>query len=273
MPPKHTAKGKEKAASTSGTARTRAPEGAIRRFLHPEAYTRYSEIISRWTPLLELPVRLSDFPGFELTTLVGICGWDRVVDRPHPAYVDLVREFYANFNVDIDTPGSEHEHQTWVRDRWISFSPEVIQDYFGLTWDDITPVPGDFPWETVAEVLLGRANAWPLPTPVWEQIQLTPSIGILWLFMCYNVEPTSHRTTFTDPTAGLIYHLVRGQKIDLATFIYDQIHYLGTSSDRHHSLIFPCLISGLCRQAGVPIPSSELPEKASTVIRQSTLEA
>jgi hypothetical protein len=273
MPPKRTSKGKEKVASTSGTARTRVPDGGIRRFLTPENRTRYSDIVSHWALLPERPVKLTDFPGFELTTLVQHCGWEKVVDRPHPVYEGLVREFYANFNLDIDTPGAEHLHQTWVRDRWIMFTPEVIQDFYGLTWADITPIPGDFHWETVAEVLLGRANAWPLPDPIWKQIELTPSIGILWLFLCHNVEPTTHRTTFTDPTAGLLYHLVRGHKIDLASFIYDQIHSHGISADRHRSLIFPSLISGICQQAGVTIPSGELPERASPFIKLTTLES
>lgn len=50
--------------------------------------------------------------------------------------------------------------------------------------------------------------------------------------MCRNIKPTTHWTTFTNPKAGFIYHLVRGQKIDLFTLVYNQIHALGTWGDR-----------------------------------------
>ncbi|XP_022868241.1 uncharacterized protein LOC111387879 [Olea europaea var. sylvestris] len=130
-----------------------------------------------------------------------------------------------------------------------------------LTWDNITPIPSNFNWNEVAEILLGRQNAWSLPTTAWHQIELTPSIAILWLFMCHNVEPTSHMTTFTDPTTGFIYHLVRGNKIDLATLCYNQIHHVGTLGDRHSSIIYPSLISGICLAAGINIAPGEAPAK------------
>lgn len=71
-----------------------------------------------------------------------------MVERPHPVYDVLVREFYANFNSDIDTPRSEHQH---------------------------------FHWNEVGEVLLWRENAWPLQTDEWLQIELVALIVILWL--------------------------------------------------------------------------------------------
>lgn len=273
MPPKRTSKGKEKIATTSGTARTQTPEGGVRRFLGPGVRIRYTDVVSHWQLHAERPVKLEDFPGFELCTLVRNCGWEKLVARPHPVYDGLVREFYANFNMDIDTPGSEHLHQTWVRGKWILFTPEVIQDFYQLTWDHIVPIPEDFPWPEVATVLLGRDNAWPLDTEEWHQIELTPSVALLWLFICYNIEPTQHRSTFQDPKAGLLFHLVRGHKIDLATLLYEQIHTLGISGDRRNSLIFPSLISGICKRAGVPIPPGELPVKTGSFIKRSSLEA
>lgn len=153
------------------------------------------------------------------------------------------------------------------------FSPKVIQDYYQLTWDNITPIPGDFNWDEVVEILLGRQNAWLLPITEWHQIELTPSIAILWLFMCHNIKSTSHRTTFTDPTAGFIYHLVWENKIDLTTLCYNQIHHMGTLGDWHNSMIFPSLISGICMVASVNIAPGEKPSKPSTIIKRSTLEA
>ncbi|XP_022855963.1 uncharacterized protein LOC111377136 [Olea europaea var. sylvestris] len=173
MPPKRTSKGKEKVGSASGTARTRESEGGVRRFLSSDTAARYANVVRNWALVPERPVKLEDFPDFELVYLIHNYGWEKVIERPHPVYENLVKEFYANFNTKIDTPGSDHLHQTWVRD--------------------------------------------------WYQIDLTPSIAILWLFICHNIEPISHRTIFTNQKARFIYHLVRGNKIDLATYIYNQI--------------------------------------------------
>lgn len=139
--------------------------------------------------------------------------------------------------------------------------------------ENVVPIPTEFNWPEVAEVLLEREHAWPLATAEWHQIELTPSIVILWLFMCHNIKPTSHRTTFPDQIVGFIYHLVRDCKIDLATLIYNQIQTLVTWRDRRTTLVFPSLISDICRAAGVTILPEEVPEKPSLLIKRTTFGA
>lgn len=117
---------------------------------------------SHWALLPERPVRLVDFPDFEMTTLAHCCDWEKLIERPHLIYEGLVREFYAYFNRDIDMPGTDHQNQTWVRDTWVILSPEVITDYFELTQNDIVSILGQFLWPEVATLLFGRDNAWPL---------------------------------------------------------------------------------------------------------------
>lgn len=48
-----------------------------------------------------------------------------------------------NFIMEIDTPRSQHEHKTWGSDKWILVTLEVFGDSFGLTKDDIVPLPLD----------------------------------------------------------------------------------------------------------------------------------
>lgn len=87
---------------------------------------------------------MDDFLGFELITLVQIFEWEKVVERTHPVYEGLVKKFYANFNNEIDIPSSEHLHQTWVREKWIMFSLEVMHDYYQLSWNNVVPIIDDF---------------------------------------------------------------------------------------------------------------------------------
>lgn len=101
---------RKKMGSSSSTTRTKEPKGGIRRFLTLETTARFSNIVSHWATLSERPVKLDDFPDFELVNLVQICSWQKVVEWPHPVYGNLVNDFYANFNIEIDTLGSEHLH-------------------------------------------------------------------------------------------------------------------------------------------------------------------
>lgn len=111
MLPKRTSKRKEKAGSSLGTEHMKEPEGGLSRFLNPASH--FLNTISHWATIPERPVKLDDFSNFEITTLVQHCGWKKVVEWPLSIYESLVREFYANFNFEIDTPRSKHLHQTW----------------------------------------------------------------------------------------------------------------------------------------------------------------
>lgn len=150
---------------------------------------------------------------------------------------------------------------------------DYVFAYYQLSWDNVVPILGYFYQNEVADVLLGFENAWPLQTVEWHQIELTPSIAIIWLFMCHNVESNTHRTTFTNPMTGFINHLVRRQKIDLATFIYNQMHTMGTQENKRCPLIFSSSVDDICKAVGVTILSGEAPEKSNPFIKRTTLEA
>ncbi|CAA2996463.1 Hypothetical predicted protein [Olea europaea subsp. europaea] len=69
---------------------------------------RYENIICHWGMIPKRQVQLEDFRGFELTHLIQICGWDKIIEKPHPVYESTVREFYANLNSEIEISDSEH---------------------------------------------------------------------------------------------------------------------------------------------------------------------
>lgn len=118
---------------------------------------------------------------------------------------------------------------------------------------------------------LGEKNTWPLQNEQWRQIELTSSIAILWLFIHYNIELTSHRTTFANPKVGFI-TTCRGVKRSV-TLIYEHIYSQGVWGDRHYFLIFPSLISEICKNVGITIPFGELSKRPSAFINRTTLEA
>ncbi|KAL2542423.1 hypothetical protein Adt_03401 [Abeliophyllum distichum] len=91
----------------------------------------------------EREVILTDFSYSEMVNLIHSCGWQRVAGKPHLAYLLLVKEFLANFNHGIEEPKADHRYTTWVRGKWIKFSPAVITNYYGLSANDNEPIPAD----------------------------------------------------------------------------------------------------------------------------------
>ncbi|KAL2517336.1 Uncharacterized protein Adt_13583 [Abeliophyllum distichum] len=224
-----TKKGKEKAGSSSGRNRqleTNVDAGGIRRFRGPEEELIYNKWLMPKHIWAEREVILTDFPYSEMANLVHSCGWQRVTGKPHLAYLLLVKEFFANFNQSIEDPATDHQYTTWVRGKWIQFSPAMIAHYYELPALDFEPIPANFDMTQVAQFLYGRADAWPLASPKFLHNQLTESLRIFHIFVCHNIDPTSHRTDFKESRAQFLYHLASGHRIDLG----EQL------SSSHHSM-------------------------------------
>ncbi|KAL2491720.1 Uncharacterized protein Adt_27348 [Abeliophyllum distichum] len=152
-PPTTAEKGKKKA--TGGTSkRPRVETTDSRHYLSEEHEERFKNFISHWTIWGERRLQLDDFPHSELYNLIDICGWSKIADTPHKIYSQLVHEFYANFNQDIDIQGTEHYGQTWVRGKWFMFTLRIINNYYGITTDDIHLCPLFKIWILPAEPVI-----------------------------------------------------------------------------------------------------------------------
>ncbi|KAL2491697.1 Uncharacterized protein Adt_27325 [Abeliophyllum distichum] len=191
--------------------------------------------------------------------------------KPHLAYPLLVKEFLANFYHAIEDPAADHWYTTWVRGKWIKFSPAVIANYYGLPAHDFEPIPADFVMTQVTQFLYGRADAWPLAGPKFLHNQLTESLRIFHIFVCHNIDPTSHRTDFKESRAQFLYHLASGHRIDLGEHIFFFIVDLASQYASSRSPMFPCLISALCLANGVPLLPHEEPESPEPPITKQIL--
>ncbi|KAL2457001.1 Uncharacterized protein Adt_46520 [Abeliophyllum distichum] len=125
----------------------------------------------------------------------------KIADTLYKICFQFIHEFYTNFNHEIDIHGTKHYEQTWVRGKWFMFTPRVINDYYGIATKDIYPLPSIQDMGEVARFLYGQDDAWPLPRRDFKHIKLTDSILILNVFVSYNIDPTSHRTTINDARA------------------------------------------------------------------------
>ncbi|KAL2527131.1 Uncharacterized protein Adt_12185 [Abeliophyllum distichum] len=178
------------------------------------------------------------------------------------------------FHVHIDVPESSHKYKTWVRGRWIRFSPTMIDRYYGLTRTDLVPLPSphELDMALVARYLYGRDDAWPLATPRFMHDQLTRKLRVLHIFVSSNINPTRQRTRFTEHRAILLHHLARLRKIDLGAHIFEFIRELATAVDSQRTIHFACLISGLCPTQGVSLFPTEEADPPAPLLNARSVE-
>ncbi|KAL2517600.1 Uncharacterized protein Adt_13847 [Abeliophyllum distichum] len=281
MPPKRkaTAHEKRKGPVSGSSSRTRhvaepPDDGGIPRFRTDEIEECYTKSWASKACHKERQVAREDFSHHLLERVIQHCGWHKVADAPHAVYPTLVREFFANFNPDIDVPESSHRYKTWVRGQWIRFSPTMIDKYYGLTRTEVVPLPAphEIDLALVARFLYGRDDAWPLATPRFMHDQLTRELRVLHIFVSSNINPTRQRTRFTEHRAILLHHLARLRKIDLGTHIFEFVRELATAMDSQRTIHFSCLISGLCLAQGVSLFPTEEADPPATVLNARSVE-
>ncbi|KAL2517673.1 hypothetical protein Adt_13920 [Abeliophyllum distichum] len=74
----------------------------------------------------------SDFANKLLGQVIARNKWKTFVVTPHVAYVEIVKEFYANIHYDIENPDHPKYRKVYMRGQYIPFSPLAILRYYGL---------------------------------------------------------------------------------------------------------------------------------------------
>ncbi|KAL2513432.1 Envelope-like protein [Abeliophyllum distichum] len=281
MPPKRkpTTHDKGKGHVSGSSSRTRhvaepPNDGFIPRFRTDEIEECYTKTWASKVCHKERQVARDDFSHHLLERVIQHCGWHKVADAPHAAYPILVQEFFTNFNPDIDVPESPHRYKTWVRGRWIRFSPTMIDKYYGLTRTDLVPLPAPHKLDMalVARYLYGRDDVWPLATPRFMHDQLTRELRVLHIFVSSNINPTRQRTRFTEHRAILLHNLAQFRKIDLGAHIFEFIRELATAVDSQCSIHFSYLISGLCLTQGILLFPTEEADPPAALLNARSVE-
>ncbi|KAL2558337.1 Uncharacterized protein Fot_03076 [Forsythia ovata] len=178
-------------------------------------------------------------------------GWQKYVEELPAGNSKLVQDFYNNFNEDIENEESAQTNYTKVLGKWIPFTKDSIDKYLGLTSRDATYyqdfVP-DFHDEDMVSFLLENSAAG--ESGPFHNGALSEMAWYMHHFVAANVEPTSNTTAINIQRARFLY-TIWVHKIDLGTHIYELIrdHMIEKSSSKR--VIFPCLITSICKTAGV----------------------
>lgn len=144
------------------------------------------------------------------------------------------------------------------------FTPEVIDEHYGLTRDNIILVPG-----TIYGLNGSNANGWQEEVgEEFEYNKLPRSFQMLMKFICHSMEPTLHMSTFNFAKAKLLFHLAWGLKIDLETFIHNQIVEFSSAPQLNQNMIFPSLICCICLSTRVWLLPVEQPTPPNDAVNR-----
>ncbi|KAL2505818.1 hypothetical protein Adt_21439 [Abeliophyllum distichum] len=160
----------------------------------------------------------------------------------------------------------DHRYTTWVRRKWIQFSPAVIEHYYGLTANDIEHESTELDMTLVTQFLYRRADVWPIVGPKFLHNQLTESLPVFHIFACHNIDPTSYRL-------GPVSYIILQADTKLTWRITSSALLLIL----HHSVslaahsCFHVSLVPFCLSEGVPLLPHEDPETPEAPITRQTI--
>ena len=196
--------------------------------------------------------------------------WSNFCRPQRPAVIQLVREFYANY--DSAVPDS-----VFVRGKHVPLTPEAInrvydlpevedqyQEFFnGLDANELKEVL-DLLCEEGAEWIRGKRGALTFPRAV---LKLGPKV---WFhFLKFRLMPSSHDHFVNKERAVLLYCIMKGWNLNVGKLIQKQI---GVCARRNSGgLWFPSLITQLCAAHDVIIEAHEPKEQPTAHITPASI--
>ena len=241
-------KGKGKASSSRSR---RVDEHSLRNALYAG---RLQNILSR-TIHPDRSIDLDDVGGTDIVRQVDGMGWRQFVTTPRSrANVSIVREFYASMIHGEFVTGRSVK----VRDVDVFVRPQEINEYYGTSSHE--DLPNGLPQLNIfrlyhpelAESLrreMDNRGLWDADHHL-RQSELERDIAFWSVFVSHSLKPTQQRTHIVLDIAQILYCIKNQLQIDVGRLIRLAI---GRAGKTEKSVIpFPCLISDLCRQAGVP---------------------
>ncbi|KAK8574528.1 hypothetical protein V6N12_062218 [Hibiscus sabdariffa] len=200
--------------------------------------------------------------------------WEKFVTRPstvdpqkRPINVMLVQEFYAHLI-------SPTQSSVYVRGEQIQFTTANINKFYG-------PPNTDDNHSKFVSGLKGKSNDFLLqdlciPGADWdsantavERDQLKPD-GKLWMhFIKQSLMSTSHTATASLSRLQLLHSMLNGRSIDVGEIIVDKTYACLTR--KSSPLLFPHLITALCRKKGVFESPEDLQRKGRLGITSDSI--
>ncbi|KAL4296666.1 hypothetical protein GQ457_12G014900 [Hibiscus cannabinus] len=249
----------ERTRKDKGKDKGKAPVRASPRAPAPEATVeeRYQQIQSKQL-LQEKGFVFSAGERFGLPQdvydVIVYHGWEKFAKHPDEKElqkksinVTLVKEFCAHF--------TDPKQQTvYVCSERVEFKAKAINKFFAIKrWVDLhTPFVNGMKDQNIDFLLKNlcfQGAEWDEANTTVERDRLKPAAKLWMHFLKINLMPTTHTATVNLPRLQLLHSILNSRSINLGQLIVDEA-FTGISW-KQSPLLFPKLITALCRQQGV----------------------
>ncbi|KAL2490569.1 putative S-locus lectin protein kinase family protein [Abeliophyllum distichum] len=220
------------------------------KFETEEAWSVYKNDTSGRGIISERRVLTSDFENEVLGQVIARNRWETFVATPRVAYVEIVKEFYANIHDNIDNPEHPQYHRVYMRGQYIPFSPLTILRYYGLEnmETDVFEAANTNPDDLVISICQG-IDHWPIGSSTLDYRNLLPQVRTLDKMVSANLLPTMHTSTVTMERARLL-HWLQTKTLDIGNYIFANVCHI---RGNRRCLAFPSLITGICELHGIDL--------------------
>ncbi|KAK8600941.1 hypothetical protein V6N12_050786 [Hibiscus sabdariffa] len=190
----------------------------------------------------------------EVYDVIVYHGWEKFARHPDEKElqkksinVTLVKEFYAHFT-------DPNQGTVYVRSERVEFTAKAINKFFAIkrTADLHNPFVNSMKDQNIdflLENLCFNGAEWDEANTTVERDRLKPAAKLWMHFLKINLMPTTHIATVNLPRLQLLHSILNFRSINLGKLIVDEA-FAGISR-KQSPLLFPRLITALCRQKGV----------------------
>lgn len=141
------------------------------------------------------------------------------ISSSFPAHV--IHEFYNNLTILSLDVSSEWYNKMFLRGVWYSFSPLIINQFFGR--EDVEETELSANLDQISCTLTADSVSI-FPQEGIPALNLTTKYAILHKIVLLNWMPIGYATTVREELAELLYRIGRGIQFDLGTIIYNQVY-------------------------------------------------
>lgn len=244
-------------------------EQEFTRFENEEIEKRFKKSFANRSLCLEKGFHLkkAEMPEF-VSSVIKVHKWKVLCEHMNEAIMPLVGEFYASLT-------GKFQNVVHVRGKPVDITRDAINEFLGLSGseDEHSKFLADVDREALDTVLTDltiTGTEWtrsPQGSLTVLHCRLHPKAKVWYHFIKFSLKPTTHGQTVSWERMALLHSIIVGRKIDVGSIIREEI--LACAQRDRSALIFPCLITRLCKSANVQIQEFDdwIPNKGPILLR------
>ena len=178
-----------------------------------EADLKYNDCYKRATIIMERVVKLDTLEDICIPAMFKERTWTKLLNPVGVVYLEIIKEFFSNANV-------ERDHiDCWVRHKEFVITRESIQEFLEIH-PPSQPIIVQYEdrLDSIEEMVLTLGGT--LKKTSMNTIPFSPEMRTLAHVMIHNLYPVTNLTTLSTPRTIFLYNLFTHKEIDICGHIF-----------------------------------------------------